>query len=65
MIISKVHWIVSLDQSLWLAKYTDYNSKTTAETESDFIEDYHKGLNICFFGKTMEDVRNRLEIEFV
>ena len=65
MIIKKVHRIVSFDQSPWLAKYIDYNTQKRAEADSDFIKDYHKNLVCSFFGKTMEDVRNRIKVEFV
>ena len=65
MIIKKVHRIVSFDQSPWLAKYIDYNTKKRAAAKSDFMKDYHKNLICSFFGKTMEDVRNRIKVEFV
>ena len=65
MIIKKVHRIVSFDQSPWLAKYIDYNTKKRAEADSDFMKDYHKNLVCSFFGKTMEDARNRIKVEFV
>ena len=65
MIIKKVHRIVSFDQSPWLAKYIDYNTKKRAEADSDFLKDYHKNLICSFFGETMEDVRNRIKVEFV
>ena len=65
MIIKKVHRIVSFDQSLWLSKYIDYNTQKRAQADSDFIKDYHKNLICSFFGKTMEDVRNRIKVEFV
>ena len=64
MIISKVHRIVSFDQSPWLQRYIDYNTKKRAEADSDFKKDYHKNLICSFFGKTMEDVRNRIKVEF-
>ena len=65
MIIKKVHRIVSFDQSPWLAKYIDYNTDKRAKADSDFMKDYHKNLIYSFFGKTMEDVRNRIKVEFV
>ena len=65
MIIKKVHRIVSFDQSPWLAKYIDYNTDKRAQAGSDFMKDYHKNLISSFFGKTMEDVRNRIKVEFV
>ena len=65
VIIKKVHRIVSFDQSPWLAKYIDYNTDKRAQAGSDFMKDYHKNLICSFFGKTMEDVRNRIKVEFV
>ena len=65
MIIKKVHKIVSFDQSAWLSKYIDYNTQKRAAADSDFMKDYHKNLICSFFGKTMEDVRNRIKVEFV
>ena len=63
MIISKVHRIVSFDQSPWLANYIDYNTQKRAQVDSNFMKDYHKNLICSFFGKTMEDVRNRIKVE--
>ena len=65
MIIKKVNRIVSFDQSRSLQPYIDYNTKKRAEADSDFKKDYHKNLICSFFGKTMEDVRNRIKVEFV
>ena len=65
MIIKKVHRIVSFDQSPWLSNYIDYNTQKRAQADSDFQKDYHKKLICSFFGKTMEDVRNRIKVEFV
>ena len=65
MIISKVHRIVSFDQSPWLKPYIDYNTNKRAQADSDFEKDYHKNLICSFIGKTLEDVRNRIKVEFV
>ena len=65
MIISRVHKIVSFDQSPWLKPYIDYNTEKRAQADSDFEKDYHKNLVCSFFGKTMEDVRNRIKVEFI
>ena len=65
MTLKKVHRIVSFDQSPWLSKYIDYNTQKRAQADSDFMKDYHKNLICSFFGKTMEDVRNRIRVEFV
>ena len=65
MIIKNVHRTVSFDQSPWLSKYIDYNTQKTAQADSDFMKDYHKTLICSLFGKTMEDVCNRIKVEFV
>ena len=65
MIISKLHRIVSFDQSPWLQRYIDYITKKRAEADSDFMKDYLKNLICSFFGKTMENVRNRIKVEIV
>ena len=46
-------------------KYIGYNSKTPAEATNDFKKDYYKGLSNSFFGEALEDVRNRIRVEFI
>ena len=65
MIIAKVCRMVSFNQSPWLEKYIDYNAKKRAEADTDFKNDYHRGLSNSFFGKTIEDVRKRIGKDFV
>ena len=65
MIISKVHRVVSFDQSPLLEEFNEYNTKKRAEADSDFTKEYYKGLSNKFFGKTVEFVKNRIRIEFV
>ena len=65
MIVDKVHDIISFRQSRWLKKYIQFNTQKTNEAVNDFEKDFYKLLNNAFCGKTIEIVRNRLEIEFV
>ena len=58
MIVDKVYNIISFRQSRWLEKYINFN------TQKDFEKDFYKLLNKIFYGKTMENVRNRLKIKF-
>ena len=65
MIVDKVHHIISFRQSRWLEKYISFNTQKRNQAVNDFGKDFYKLLNNAFYGKTMENVRNRLKIKFV
>ena len=65
MIVEKVHNIISFRQSRWLEKYINFNTQKRNQAVNDFEKDFYKLLNNAFYGKTMENVRNRLKIKFV
>ena len=65
MIVDKVHDIISFKQSRWLKKYINFNTQKRNQAINDFEKDFYKLLNNAFYGKTMENVRNRLKIKFV
>ena len=64
MIVAKVHNIISFKQSRWLAKYISFNTQKRNQASNDFEKDFYKLLNNAFYGKTMENVRNRLKNKF-
>ena len=65
MIVDKVHEIISFRQSRWLEKYINLNIQKRNQAVNDFEKDFYKLLNNAFYGKTIENVRNRLKIKFV
>ena len=65
MIVDKVHEIFSFKQSKWLEKYLSFNTHKRNKAVNDFERDFYKLLNNAFYGKTMENVRNRLKIQFI
>ena len=65
MVVDKVHEIISFKQSKWLEKYINFNTQKRNQAVNDFEKDFYKLLNNAFYGKTMENVRNRLKIKFV
>ena len=64
MIVDKVHNIISFRQSRWLEKYNNFKTQKRNQAVNDFEKDFYKLLNNAFYGKTMENVRNRLKINF-
>ena len=65
MIVDKVHDIISFKQSRRLEKYIIFNTQKRSQAVNDFEKDFHKLLNCAFYGKTLENVQNRLKIKFV
>ena len=65
LIVDKVHHIISFRQSRWLEKYISFNTQKRNQAVNDFEKDFYKLLKNAFYGKTMENVRNRLKIKFI
>ena len=63
MVVDKVHNIISFKQSSWLKKYINFNTQKRNQAVNVFEKDFYKLLNNAFYGKTMENVRNRLKIK--
>ena len=65
MIVEKVHNVISFKQSRWLEKYINFNTQKRNKAKNVFEKDFYKILNIAFYGKTMENVRNRMKVECI
>ena len=63
MIVNKVLNVISLKKSRWLEKNISFNTEKRNKAKNDFEEDFYKILNNAFYGKTMENVRNRLKMK--
>ena len=63
MVVDKVHEINSFKQNEWLEKHILYNTRKRRRAKNEFEKDLQKLLNNAFYGKTTENVRNRLRLE--
>ena len=64
MVVDKIHETISFKQSNWLEKYINFNTQKQNKAKNDLEKDSYKLLNNAFYGKTMENVRNRLGLKF-
>ena len=61
MRLAKVHRALRFDQSPWMEPYIRMNTGLRKKAASDFEKDLYKLMNNSVFGKTMENLRKRVE----
>ena len=65
MKLAKIHRALQFKQSDWMKTYIDFNTEKRKNATNDFDKDFFKLMINSIYGKTIENLRKRINIRLV
>ena len=65
MKLTKINRVLKFKQWDWMKKYIDFNTEKSMNAANDFQKDFFKLMINSAYGKTMENLRKRINVRLI
>ena len=63
--VTKIHRVLEFNESTWLKPYIDFNTSKRASATNSFEKDFFKLMNNSIYGKSIQNVRKRMDVKLI